>query len=412
VSHWKKKRERLWRRILAKFPVRQIYFRTNGRVRFVSVVPWVQMTGLTIATVSLIWVGVTTFHYLARDIILEQREATIRTMATQYDVVTDDMVSLQNDILERASRLEERQRYLEGLIGATTTDSSSNGVVEVTRRSGTAAGSATNAPVETQAPPSSNDQQANLQATEELRGEVLGRFASVEDDQVMLARTLLAQAEDRFVAFNSQLSETALDSESLINNWTGPSMGTASGGPFVPPLGLRPLAGEVAASGSFLALADELNTQFTRLQQLNDAIASLPISEPADEYYVSSHFGPRTDPIRGVPAIHPGLDMAGWPGTNIRATAPGVVTKAGPWGPYGNLVEIDHGNGFKTRYGHMRRVKVRVGQQVTREQQVGEMGCTGRCTGTHLHYEIWFGGRLQDPLPLIKVSENVLQIER
>ena len=138
----------------------------------------------------------------------------------------------------------------------------------------------------------------------------------------------------------------------------------------------------------------------------------MPIGDPADEYYLSSRFGPRTDPIRGVPATHPGLDMAGWPGTFIRSTASGTVVKSGTWGPYGNMIEIDHGNGFKTRYGHMRKLKVSVGDLVTRDQAIGEMGCSGRCTGTHLHYEVWFDTQLQDPFPYTKVTENVLEIER
>ena len=94
------------------------------------------------------------------------------------------------------------------------------------------------------------------------------------------------------------------------------------------------------------------------------------------------------------------------------ATAPGRITKAGNRYPYGNLVEIDHGNGFKTRYGHLQKVLVNVGDVVDRGQNVGKMGCTGRCTGTHVHYEVWFAGRPRDPLPFMKVQLDILENER
>ena len=103
--------------------------------------------------------------------------------------------------------------------------------------------------------------------------------------------------------------------------------------------------------------------------------------------------------------MHPGIDLAGAYGTPIYATADGTVLRAG-WnsGGYGNLVEIDHGRGITTRYGHMSAILVQAGDHVTRGQQIGRMGSTGRSTGNHLHYEVRIDGRAGEPDPVHEVD--------
>jgi murein DD-endopeptidase MepM/ murein hydrolase activator NlpD len=126
-----------------------------------------------------------------------------------------------------------------------------------------------------------------------------------------------------------------------------------------------------------------------------------------------SGFGYRSDPFNHHSAMHPGLDLAGPIGTPIYATADGVVLRAG-WnsGGYGNLVEIDHGRGITTRYGHMSAILVRPGDRITRGQQVGRMGSTGRSTGSHLHYEVRIDGRAVNPMPFMKSTDYVLAMQR
>lgn len=145
------------------------------------------------------------------------------------------------------------------------------------------------------------------------------------------------------------------------------------------------------------------------LAALNDVLTLLPIRRPVaeDRAYISSHYGRRRDPIRRRYALHAGLDLAGGSGTTIMATAEGTVVRAGRAGPYGNLVEIDHGNGIHTRYAHLRSINVVEGEVVAVGQKVGRMGTTGRSTGTHLHYEIWVDGGHVDPLPFIQVGGDV-----
>lgn len=127
---------------------------------------------------------------------------------------------------------------------------------------------------------------------------------------------------------------------------------------------------------------------------------------PIQSGWLSSYFGVRKDPFTGMPAMHKGLDFAGEEGAGVVATGSGVVTWAGSRFGYGNLVEIDHGDGIVTRYGHNKELLVKVGDLVTKGQKVSLMGSTGRSTGPHVHYEVLKGGKQLDPLPYVYRKAN------
>lgn len=122
---------------------------------------------------------------------------------------------------------------------------------------------------------------------------------------------------------------------------------------------------------------------------------------PIGKGWLSSYYGVRKDPFTGKPTMHKGIDFAGKEGSSVNATGAGVVTWSGSRFGYGNLVEIDHGNGLKTRYGHNDKLTVEVGDVVTKGQAIALMGNTGRSTGAHVHYEVIKNGRQVDPLPYI-----------
>jgi murein DD-endopeptidase MepM/ murein hydrolase activator NlpD len=124
---------------------------------------------------------------------------------------------------------------------------------------------------------------------------------------------------------------------------------------------------------------------------------TLAMARPVWGGWISSHYGQRTDPFTGRPAIHRGLDFAGLDNSAILAVAPGVVTWSGRQRGYGNLIEIDHGHGWITRYGHNAANLVAVGDYVKPGQTIALMGSTGRATGTHLHFEVLYRGRHQNP---------------
>jgi len=122
---------------------------------------------------------------------------------------------------------------------------------------------------------------------------------------------------------------------------------------------------------------------------------------PVSKGWLSSYYGIRKDPFNGRPAMHKGVDFAGKTGSGVIATGAGIVTWSGVRSGYGNLVEIDHGNGLRTRYGHAASLNVEVGDVVTKGQVVALMGSTGRSTGAHVHYEVLKNGQQIDPLPFV-----------
>jgi len=147
-----------------------------------------------------------------------------------------------------------------------------------------------------------------------------------------------------------------------------------------------------------------------------DAVAtpgaiSVPSSKPVSTATYTSGYGVRSDPFRGAAAMHAGIDLAAPTGTAIYATADGVVDRAEWSGGYGNLVEIDHGKGLQTRFGHLSRILVRPGDHVTRGQVIALMGSTGRSTGSHLHYEVRIDGHAVNPVPFLQSADYVTAME-
>ena len=167
---------------------------------------------------------------------------------------------------------------------------------------------------------------------------------------------------------------------------------------------------ESAGNPTFKALFNS----WKKLDQLQDGVIAVPSDKPVQaSVTMMSPFGFRSDPFNHRAAMHPGIDLSGSYGTPIYATADGTVLRAG-WnsGGYGNLVEVDHGRGITTRYGHMSAIMVSAGQHITRGQQVGRMGSTGRSTGNHLHYEVRIDGRAVNPIPFMKSTDYVLAMQR
>ncbi len=165
------------------------------------------------------------------------------------------------------------------------------------------------------------------------------------------------------------------------------------GGPLVP----------VDTTTDFRAVTEDL-TAFTELQ---DYARTLPLGLPLDTIQVTSGFGRRVDPFLGTMAMHTGVDLAAVSGTPVHATGPGRIITASYNGGYGNEVEIDHGNGVTTIYGHLSSIGVHVGDIVETGAVIGRVGSTGRSTGPHLHYEIRRDDQPFDPMPHLQTSTAI-----
>jgi len=143
---------------------------------------------------------------------------------------------------------------------------------------------------------------------------------------------------------------------------------------------------------------------FSSLQRLDGGAKpsnNIPSGRPVEKLSMTSNFGVRSDPFNGGARMHKGIDIPGPVGTPIYATADGVVSRAGWASGYGNLVQIAHGGGMETRYGHMSKLIVAPNSYVRRGQIIGLMGSTGRSTGSHLHYEVRVDGQAINPIPFV-----------
>jgi murein DD-endopeptidase MepM/ murein hydrolase activator NlpD len=200
---------------------------------------------------------------------------------------------------------------------------------------------------------------------------------------------------DRVTILEGLLVRSGLDVEELIERADG-EFSTGQGGPLV------------LAPGDGSSWADSPHLE--RLQRVSHLIELVPLASPMETYRLTSGFGLRRDPLNRRRAVHEGQDFGGPRNAPVFATAPGTVVEAGRAGAYGIMVEIDHGMGIRTRYAHLKKALVRVGQQVPLRRRIGVMGNTGRSTGAHLHYEVRLDGRALDPANFLAAGGQLRQL--
>ena len=153
---------------------------------------------------------------------------------------------------------------------------------------------------------------------------------------------------------------------------------------------------------------NQLLKDMDRVNLMRITAESTPFLSPLRRSYrLTSPFGPRRHPVTGKYKLHPALDMAAPMGTPVYTTASGVVSFAGWAGGYGRVIKIRHPNGFETRYAHLAKIRVKKGQRVSQGDRIGDMGSSGRSTGSHVHYEIRKQGKATDPMKFFKAARNV-----
>ncbi len=215
--------------------------------------------------------------------------------------------------------------------------------------------------------------------------EVFKKIESLSDKEINKMKRALNEV-------NQSLKEKGLYFNSLSRKRQN------AGGPYIPDTGILQKDKE---------LNDKVTAIFENMEDIDyykQVVEKTPIGKPVWSYWVTSKFGSRLDPFKKSKATHKGVDLASMTGNKIRTRAKGKVTRAGTASGYGLLVEIDHGNGFKTKYAHMNKIYVKKGEEVEVGDAVGEVGSTGRSTGPHLHYEILYRGVPVDPMPFIQAK--------
>lgn len=229
------------------------------------------------------------------------------------------------------------------------------------------------------------------------------RIAAVQTDQERLIARAESFADSRAERLRLAFRLAGLNPSAYVGS------GGGLGGPLVEARDPRALAAVLDVDEAFAVRIRRAADNLSEMRGLADAAERLPFNRPVRAARTTSGFGVRFDPFNGRPALHQGQDFAAPRNTPVMATAPGVISFAGVRGGYGRTVEIDHGDGFKTRFAHLNTIAVQPGQRVGVGHRIGGMGTTGRSTGVHLHYEVWMNGRPQNPARFLRAGEQIVQ---
>ena len=396
----------------------------GGRqVRIGPVAFWIVVGSLVIMGVWSIATG--TYFAFSNDVLtrLIARQADmqfayedrIAELRAQVDRITSRQLLDQEQFEQKLSALLQRQSALESRSSALTGDVATTGSIRPARIAPSVGAPAAkpvrpspiNDTVIFVAPP---DREARLESRElPASATRIADRAKAGGLDGILARVSLSldKVEGRQTAALTNLEEQVdVKARRMLGVLTdlGVNVGktqlkSATGGPFVPLKAPQP------GASAFERQLYRINVARAQIDRYSHTLVAVPVRKPLiGEVSMSSPFGTRMDPFLKTPAIHTGIDLRGDKGDPVRVTANGSVTVAGWQGGYGNVVEVDHGNGFSTRYGHMSAIDVKVGQAVRIGQTVGKIGSTGRSTGPHLHYETRVNDEPVDPQKFLRAG--------
>ena len=235
---------------------------------------------------------------------------------------------------------------------------------------------------------------------DQLAADVLAPLKKVEQRQIAMAVKVRQAAEQRYALTVAHVRKLGIAPERFAARMP------AMGGPFEAADSVEAEA-DLRADMQFRSLF----MTWKKLDSLEQGVIAIPSAQPVERLAFTSNYGVRADPFRGTAAMHAGVDIPGPTGTPIYATADGLIGRAERSGGYGNLVEINHGKGIQTRYGHLSKILVAPFTRVHRGQLIALMGSTGRSTGPHLHYEVRIDGRAVNPIPFLQTADYLLAVQ-
>ena len=396
------------------------------QVRFGPVAFWIVVG--TVTALGL-WSAATATYFAFRDDVLtrliarqaemqyayEDRIAELRAKvdrATSRQLLDQEQFDQKLDqVMRRQSALESRASALGAIPdvtgsirapsrGAAATEPAASGIPKPSPISDTAVFVAppdrearleSRAPIIAQAPAT---KAAKIQGVDNVIVRLQNSLDQVERRQLASLTSHEDNLESRARRMRGVISDLGLD----IGQLEASTPHAGMGGPYVP-------VKLPADAGAFERQLYRINVSRAQVERLNRTLALVPYRKPViGEVEFTSGFGIRSDPFLGRPAMHTGLDFRASTGDPVRATANGKVVSSGWAGGYGRMVEIDHGNGLSTRYGHLSEIDVKVGDVIKIGQVIGLVGSTGRSTGPHLHYETRIDGEAVDPQKFLRAG--------
>ncbi|HIF08526.1 MAG TPA: M23 family metallopeptidase [Sneathiellales bacterium] len=375
------------------FPVRQIMLRSRGTLKYVLLTPRIQLASACAVTVLAVWMIASSAGLLIQNNMIDNRNERLTNVNQAYRSLYGDLSHMQQRFLATTEAIEAKHDQLARMVYEKK--SIENRLKADTSKSGPKQSKTVYRSI--------TFQKISQTVSPEFTG-IGGRLALVMESHSDLIAQLQERTKSNVNGLEYAIQETGLELSRVLDNSKMAVGLTAMGGPLV-----RIPEGEIVsrADDGFDRRVQSLASQMSRLSGLESAVQGLPLIPPVSHYYVSSKFGKRRDPATRQWSMHSGLDLAGIRRTPVVSTAPGVVTYARRKGPYGKMIEVDHGQGLKTRYGHLHKILVKKGDKVAFRQQIGQMGSTGRTTGPHVHYEIWVDGKPRNPAKFLKAGQHV-----
>ena len=354
-------------RIRNAFRARELFFHDGATMRRIHVSVKAQAVAASIATatIGLSIVGTAQMAGAAPMVaaVVSSDVAVVR-MQHQVSVMQAELASIRDQARAHAARLDQRQAFLDAVLTGKGTPALPASATQLSSRA----------------------------------ADAVAPLNAVEARQVAMAGRAMAFVEARYRDTSAKLEQVGIPAGRIVEDKS------AMGGPYEP---VDTTAVKAQPDPTFRALFQS----WKRLDQLQQGIVAIPSQKPVEEVDFTSGFGVRSDPFRGGAAMHAGVDIRGAYGTPIHATADGVVGRAGWANGYGNLVELDHGRGIQTRYGHLSAILVQPGQRVKRGDLIARMGSTGRSTGNHLHYEVRLDGNAVNPMPFLQGANYLATIQ-
>jgi len=417
------------------FPERQIHLRTEGRVSFVCFTQRTQVAISLVLLAGLGWMAFTSTSFVRNETALAGKDIEISNSKQAYRTLLGEVSDYQKKFTNLTSDLEDSHSLMVGLIEKNVSLRQSLSKVSkklnLTQSEREQIANAREnlknklSAIETKVRNLSNQNfslAGNLSTAEsDLQKALAGRnkalyegtrmgrqikyleshLAELQKNEGQVIQRLTKSTATYIATMQKVVSVAGLDLKKLLKGFN--LQDTAQGGPFI-------AAGPGVLPGNEMkeSLAN-LDLHLSRWEALQGVMKRIPLAPPLNAFYVTSGFGKRRDPINRRWAAHYGLDLGGPFKSSVYSTAPGVVSFAGWKGKYGKMVEINHGAGLKTRFGHLNKFFVKKGQKIKFHQKIGWLGSTGRSTGAHLHYEVVFRGRAMNPLKFIKAGRNVFQ---
>ncbi|GJL95843.1 MAG: peptidase M23 [Hyphococcus sp.] len=429
------------KRVLGRlFKERQIYHRSDGVVHFISMSAKTQVALAIVALAALLWVAYSSVNVVFKEQIIVAKEQERLVLQTNLSKrLTDakrayDDVSYLNNTIEREfdqtmDDIWSRHRALSNMVERKA--SVDQGLLEQASNLSAAGGpngqQPTNAnrvmiditpgePTPRQSRISVLKKEAALESSmrrqrfqnENLAADAIDSMekasAELYAEQILLLASVEEKATRQIDDLERVISSTGISASNILTPAKISNVMLAQGGPFIEP------GQENSVQSRFFTHANRTAAKIDKLAAMQKAVSHLPLSSPLTvTRRFTSGFGIRRDPINGRHSSHHGIDFAAPWASPVTATGIGIVKYAGTRSGWGRMVEIDHGNGFVTRYAHMSRITVKAGQKVKLHDKVGELGSSGRSTGPHVHYEILFRNRPVNPRRFIEAGRYVFE---